>query len=116
MTTMRRNTRRSEGSGIRRTRSLTARTVYAAVATLLCTTFGLGVAALSSTPSGAASTATLYVDNVNGTATTGCAASGSGACKTIQEGVNAAEALSDTSVTLNVRAPRRPMTSRSRST
>src|SRR5580704_1089515 len=85
-----------------RTGRAAARTGLAAVATLLFGVFGLGVAALSSAPSGAASTATLFVDNVNGTAITGCASSGAGACQTIQEAVNVAEALSDTSVTLNV--------------
>jgi predicted outer membrane repeat protein len=68
----------------------------------LCGALGLGVFAVSSLPSGAATTATLYVDNVNGTATTGCTSSGSGACKTIQEGVTAAQALSGTAVTLDV--------------
>jgi hypothetical protein len=64
--------------------------------------FGLGVFALSGVPSGAATSKTLFVDNVNGTVTTGCASSGAGACKTIQQGVTAAEALSATNVTLNV--------------
>jgi hypothetical protein len=63
---------------------------------------GLGAIVLSSVPSGAAANATLYVDNVNGTATTGCTSSGTGACKTIQEGVTAAEALTGTAVTLNI--------------
>ena len=103
MTTMRWKTRRSgHGSSSARTRSLTARTGFAAAATLLCATFGLGFTALLSAPSAAAATATLYVDNVNGTAITGCTSSGTGACQTIQEAVNVAEALSDTSVTLNV--------------
>jgi len=98
-----RNAHKAEqGDRARRTRWSGARTAFAASATLLFGVFGLGVSALSSTPSGAASTATLYVDNVNGTATTGCTSSGTGACKTIQEGVTAAEALSDTSVTLDV--------------
>ncbi|HEY1443708.1 MAG TPA: choice-of-anchor Q domain-containing protein [Acidimicrobiales bacterium] len=73
-----------------------------AVAALLCGVFGLGVFALSGVPSGAATSATLFVDNVNGTVTTGCGSSGAGACKTIQQGVTAAEALSATNVTLNV--------------
>ncbi len=74
----------------------------AGVATLLCGMFGLGVMALSSAPSGAATSATLFVDNVAGTQTTGCSTSGAGACKTIQQGVTAAEALSSTNVTLDV--------------
>jgi hypothetical protein len=74
----------------------------AAAAALLCGVFGLGVLAVSGVPSGAATTATLYVDNVNGAQTTGCTTSGTGACKTIQEGVTAAEALSATAVTLDV--------------
>ncbi|MBV8594383.1 MAG: hypothetical protein JOZ27_08800, partial [Caulobacteraceae bacterium] len=45
---------------------------------------------------------TLYVDNVHGTAVSGCTTSGAGACHTIQEGVTAAEALSNTAVTLDV--------------
>lgn len=45
---------------------------------------------------------TLYVDNVHGLQTTGCTAPGNGACKSIQEGVTAAEALSGTAVTLDV--------------
>ncbi|HEY6474111.1 MAG TPA: hypothetical protein VIY26_14550, partial [Acidimicrobiales bacterium] len=81
---------------------MAARTAAAAAAALLCGTLGLGVLAVSSIPSGAATTATLFVDNVNGTATTGCTASGASACKTIQEGVTAAEALSGTAVTLDV--------------
>ena len=103
MTTERRNWHlTARGGHARHRRGLTARTAFAAAATLLCTAFGLGAVALSGAPSGAATTATLYVDNVNGTAITGCTSSGTGACETIQEGVNAAEALSDTSVTLDV--------------
>jgi predicted outer membrane repeat protein len=81
---------------------MAARTAAAAAAALLCGALGLGVIAVSSIPSGAATTATLYVDNVNGAATIGCTSSGSGACKTIQDGVNAAEALNGTAVTLDV--------------
>ena len=58
--------------------------------------------ALSSGPWRPWPAATLYVDNVNGTQTSGCSSPGAGACKTIQEGVNAAELLSDTAVTLDV--------------
>ncbi len=47
-------------------------------------------------------TATLFVDNVNGGQTTGCSTAGAGACKTIQQGVTAAEALTGTAVTLDV--------------
>jgi hypothetical protein len=36
-----------------------------------------------------AATTTLFVDNVNSTATTGCTSSGTGACTTIQDGVTA---------------------------
>ncbi len=80
-----------------------ARRAFAAAATLLFGVFGLGVAALSSAPSGAASTATLFVDNVNGTCDHGLrVVRALGAYQTIQEAVNVAEALSDTSVTLNV--------------
>ena len=46
---------------------------------------------------------TLYVSTA-GTATTGCTASGTGACKTIQEGVTAAESYSSTDVTVMVAA------------
>ncbi len=90
------------GDRARRTGWSGARTAFAAAATLLFGVFGLGVMALSSTPSGAASTATLYVDNVNGTQTSGCTNSGAGACKTIQEGLNAADILTDTAITLDV--------------
>jgi hypothetical protein len=76
--------------------------VGASAAALLCGLFGLGAIAVSGVPSGAATSATLYVDNVNGGATTGCTSAGAGACKTIQEGVTAAEALTGTAVTLNV--------------
>ncbi len=49
------------------------RTALAGVAhTPMCGMFSLGVVALSSAPSGAVSTATLFVDNVTGTQTTGC--------------------------------------------
>jgi predicted outer membrane repeat protein len=74
----------------------------AGAATLLCGVFGLGAIAFSSSPSAAAATANLFVDNVHGQATTGCTSSGAGACKTIQEGVSAAEALTSTAVTLDV--------------
>ena len=90
------------GGRARDGRRMAARTSAAAAAALLCGAIGLGVFAVSSLPSGAATTATLYVDNVNGTATSGCTSSGSGACKTIQEGVTAADALSGTAVTLDV--------------
>jgi hypothetical protein len=73
-----------------------------AVAALLCGVFGLGVFALSGVPSGAATSATLFVDNVNGTETTGCTSSGASACKTIQDGVAAAQLLTNSDVTLNV--------------
>ncbi len=46
---------------------------------------------------------TLYVSTA-GTVTTGCTASGTGACETIQEGVAAAEALSSSHVTVEVAA------------
>ncbi|MGD0741853.1 MAG: choice-of-anchor Q domain-containing protein, partial [Acidimicrobiales bacterium] len=46
---------------------------------------------------------TLYVSTA-GTVTTGCTASGTGACETIQEGVAAAEALSSSDVTVEVAA------------
>src|SRR5689334_16962617 len=81
---------------------LPTRTVNAAAAALLCAGFGVGVISLAGTPSGAATTATFYVDNVNGTQTAGCSSAGSGACKTIQEGVTAAQALSGTAVTVDV--------------
>ncbi len=95
--------RSSHGGPTARGTGLASRTALAAAATLLCGVFGLGVVALSSAPSAAAATATIFVDNVNGTATLPCGAtSGSGACKMFQDGVNAAEALSSTDVTLNV--------------
>ncbi len=58
--------------------------------------------ALSSPRSGAVAATTLFVDNVNGTANIGCSSAGAGACKTIQDGGDAAEALSNTAVTLDV--------------
>ena len=87
---------------LRGARPFRMRGMGAAAAALLCGMFGLGAIAVSGVPSGAATSATLYVDNVNGTATTGCATSGAGACKTIQQGVTAAEALTGTAVTLDV--------------
>jgi predicted outer membrane repeat protein len=87
---------------VRGIRPFRKRTVGSGVAALLCGVFGLGVFALSGVPAGAATSATLFVDNVNGTVTTGCGSSGAGACKTIQQGVTAAEALSATNVTLDV--------------
>ncbi len=53
--------------------------------------FGVGAVALSSAPSAAATTATLFVDNVNGGATTGCTTSAPAAQD--DPGANAAEAL-----------------------
>ena len=87
---------------LRGARPFRMRGMGAAAAALLCGMFGLGAIAVSGVPSGAATSATLYVDNVNGTATTGCTSSGAGACKTIQQGVTAAEALTGTAVTLDV--------------
>ena len=78
------------------------RTLGSAAAALLCGLFGLTAIAISGVPSGAATTATLYVDNVNGTATMGCTGTGASACKTIQDGVTAAELLTGTAVTLDV--------------
>ena len=92
----------ARGRRLRRDKRVPTRTVSAAAAALLCGGFGVGVLSLSGTPSGAATTAILYADNVNGTQTAGCGSAGSGACKTIQEGVTAAQALSGTAVTLNV--------------
>jgi hypothetical protein len=69
------------------------------------TLFGVGVIVGSGSVASAIAPptpTTLYVDNVNGMATTGCTSAGSGACQTIQEGVNAAEALSNATVTLDV--------------
>src|SRR5580693_380915 len=90
------------GVGVRVARLDTARPIAATAAALLCGMVGLGAIVLSSAPSGAAANATLYVDNVNGAATTGCTSTCTGACKTSQEGVTAAEALSSTAVTLDV--------------
>ncbi len=78
-----------------------SRTALTGVAALVCGMFGLGVVALSSPPSGAVAATTLFVDNVNGTANIGCSSAGAGACKTIRTG-SAAEALSNTAVTLDV--------------
>ncbi|HWF17331.1 MAG TPA: choice-of-anchor Q domain-containing protein [Acidimicrobiales bacterium] len=94
--------RSSHGSRTRRRAGLASRATLAGVATLLCGVFGLGVVALSSGPSGAATSATLFVDNVAGTKSTGCSGAGANACKTIQEGVTAAELLTGTAVTLDV--------------
>jgi hypothetical protein len=47
---------------------------------------------------------TLYVNASTGTAITGCTSPGSAACQTITEGVTAAEALSNTAVTVDVAA------------
>jgi predicted outer membrane repeat protein len=82
---------------------LRKRTVGSAAAALLCGLFGLSAIAISGVPSGAATSATLFVDNVNGTASTGCTAAGASACKTIADGVTAAEAEPPgTAITLNV--------------
>jgi hypothetical protein len=53
-------------------------------------------AVYSSTP------VTLSVDGADGTSTTGCTNSGTGACLTVQEGVNAAELYTDTILTVGV--------------
>jgi hypothetical protein len=89
------NARRHVG---RRGPRFAARSGLAIVATL----FGMGAVLAAGGPSAAASAVTLFVDNVNGQQTTGCTSAGAGACKTIQEGVTAAEALSSTAVTLDV--------------
>ena len=81
---------------------MAARTALTGLATLLCGTFGLGVVALSSGPSAAATTATLFVDNVNGTQTTGCTSSGRRRLRDDPRRRHAAEALTDTAVTLDV--------------
>ena len=91
-----------QGVGVRGAKLVAARPIAAAAAALLCGMLGLGASVLSGVPSGAAAATTLYVDNVNGAATTGCTSTGAGACKTIQEGVTAAEALTSTPVTLDV--------------
>ncbi len=59
---------------------------------------------LVSAPAASQGEVTLYVDGMNGTATTGCTAAGTDACTTIQEGINAAETYSDTAVTVDVAA------------
>ena len=94
--------RHERGARVRLGRSFRASTLRAGVAVLCCAMFSLGAVVLSGVPSGAAASATLYVDNVNGTKTTGCTSSGSGACETIQQGVTAAELLTGTAVTLDV--------------
>ena len=91
--------RRNNSGG--RAHRMRDRVAMTAAATVLLG-LGLGAAIAASAPSGAATTGTLYVDNVNGQATTGCTSTGAGACKTIQEGVSAAEALSNSAVTLDV--------------
>jgi len=65
-------------------------------------TFGMGFLVASNQMASAISPTTLYVDNVDGTATTGCTAPGASACKTIQEGVTAAESLGSAAVTVDV--------------
>jgi predicted outer membrane repeat protein len=88
---------------VRAGRHFMTRTAAAAAAALLCGVFGLAAIVVEGAPSGAATSATLYVDNVNGTATTGCTSPGAGACKTIQEGVTAAQLLAaGTAITLDV--------------
>jgi predicted outer membrane repeat protein len=62
----------------------------------------VGVAVVPTSVAGASGTATLYVDHTYGTKTVGCTSPGTGACKTIQEGINAAEALRNTAVTVDV--------------
>ena len=79
-----------------------ARAIGAAAATLLSAMSVIAILAVSGGTSAAAAAATLYVDNVHGTKITGCTSSGAGACRTIQEGVTAAEALIGTAVTLDV--------------
>src|ERR1700730_11813582 len=65
--------------------------------------FVLGPVLLPGT-SAALAAQTLYVDNAHGPQTTGCTGPGSTACKTIQQGVTAAQALTGTAVTLDVAA------------
>ena len=60
--------------------------------------------ALGGAPAASANASvTLYVSTA-GSSTSGCTASGAGACKTIQEGVTAAEAYSSSAVTVMVAA------------
>lgn len=96
------SSRQPRAARVRKGSLFRRRTIGSAAAALLCGLFSLSAIAISGVPSGAAASATLFVDNVNGTMTSGCASSGAGACQTIQEGVTAAEALSGTDVTLNV--------------
>jgi predicted outer membrane repeat protein len=94
--------RNSHGTRTRRGARLASRTALAAAATLLCGVFSVGALAFSSGPSAAAATVTLYVDNVAGTQTSGCTSPGAGACKTFGDGVNAANILTNTTITLDV--------------
>ena len=61
-------------------------------------------AALPSVASATTSSTTLYVDQTLGTVTSGCNSPKSGACQTVSQGVSAAEALSNTAVTVDVAA------------
>jgi predicted outer membrane repeat protein len=73
--------------------------VTAVAAGALCT---IGLTVVPASVANASTTANLFVDNVHGTKTTGCTSAGTGACKTIQQGINAAETLQNTAVTLYV--------------
>jgi predicted outer membrane repeat protein len=64
--------------------------------------FGLSLLMLTTSPASGVTSTTLYVDNVNGGATSGCSAPGAAACSTVQEGIDAAEQLSGAAVTLDV--------------
>jgi hypothetical protein len=63
-----------------------------------------GLIAVAPSVAGALTTVYLYVDGTAGTATTGCTSPGAGACMTISEGAAAADALSDSAVTVFVAA------------
>jgi uncharacterized repeat protein (TIGR02543 family) len=70
-------------------------------AAIACAGAALALLAVAS-PASAGTPKTLYVDGWNGTATTGCTGTGSAACQTIQQGIDAARELSSSDVTLLV--------------
>ena len=65
---------------------------------LLC----VSALAMMAPAASATTSVTLYVSKATGTATTGCTSPGPGACKTITEGINAAEALTNSAVAVEV--------------
>jgi hypothetical protein len=66
--------------------------------------FAVGVFAATPSVALAATPVTLYVSSQSGTETSGCTSPGMGACRTINEGIEAAELLTGRAVTVKVAA------------